>query len=422
MLRCPLQRKGGDMKTEQTMTVREADRYALMRQIESQKTTIKEASHVLGISYRQARRLWYCYQREGPKGLVSKRKGMPSNNQMAREIKEKATSIVHEKYADYGPTLAAEKLEEKHSLCLSKETIRQIMIQEGLWKAKKKKKKRVHARRTRRSCIGELVQIDGSYDYWFEDRAEKCCLLVFVDDATSQIMGLRFCRTETTDDYFELVKKHLKEHGRPKAFYSDKHSIFRVNMKGCDTRVTSFHRALKELDIELINAHSPQAKGRVERANGVLQDRLIKELREEGISSVEEGNAYLPSFLKKHNKKFGKEPADSKNAHRKLLPSHDLEKILLEKNKRVISKDLSFSYGNEIYQIESQYVNRLPGKQVDIYEKNGNISYVGLNGKKLKYKKWQERVVKTPKTADVKDLEILWTTKKRKPGKHHPWR
>ena len=213
------------MKTELTMTLKEADRYALMQQIESQKITIKEASHVLGISYRQARRLWRCYQREGPKGLVSKRKGKPSNHRMACGVKEKAMGLVKEKYADYGPTLATEKLEEKHSLILSRETLRKLMIQEGLWKAKKEKKRKAHPRRTRRSRVGELVQIDGSYHEWFEDRAEKCCLLVCVDDATSQIMYMRFCETETTNDYFDIVRDYLNQYGRPKAFYSSDCSL-----------------------------------------------------------------------------------------------------------------------------------------------------------------------------------------------------
>ena len=410
------------MKTELTMTVKEADRYSVIKQVEDQKITIKEASLEMGVSYRQARRIWSCYQREGPKGLISKRKGKPSNHQIACSLKEKAMKLVKEKYADYGPTLAAEKLQEKHCLNLSKETLRQLMIQEGLWKAKKKKNQKVYARRTRRSCIGELVQIDGSYEYWFEGRAEKCCLLVFVDDATSQIMAMRFCQTETTDDYFEIVKGYLKRHGRPRAFYSDKHSVFRVNMKGCESNKTSFHRALKELGIELICAHSPQAKGRVERANGILQDRLIKELREEGISSTDEGNAYLEIFRKKYNKKFGKEPADTKNTHRALLPSHNLDEILLEKRKRVVSKDLSFSYGNEIYQIESNNRNRLWRKKIDVYEKHGEIKYIALTGEKLKYKKWKEREIESPKTIDVKDLEVLWPTKKRKPGRYHPWK
>ncbi len=207
----------------------------------------------MGISYRQARRLWYCYQREGPKGLVPKNKGKPSNNQLSQGVKEKAIALVRTNYANYGPTLVAEKL----------------------------------------------------------------------------------------DDYFATLKGYLLSHGRPKAFYSDKHSIFRVNMKGCEGKKTTFHRAIKELDIELICAHSPQAKGRVERTNGVLQDRLIKELREKKIGTMEERNASLEKFRQRYNKQFGKEAADPKDGHRKLLESHNLDKILLEKNKRMIAKDLS---------------------------------------------------------------------------------
>ena len=193
-------------------------------------------------------------------------------------------------------------------------------------------------------------------------------------------------------------------------------------MKGCEGNNTSFHRALKELDIELICAHSPQAKGRVERANGILQDRLIKELREEGISSIAEGNAYLEIFRKKYNQKFGKEPADRKNAHRELLRSHNPDMILLEKSQRVISKDLSFSYKTTLYQIDSNYRNRLSGKRIDIYEKNGVIQYAGIDGNPLKIKKWQEKVIRSPQVLDAKGLEMLWPAKARKPGKYHPWR
>lgn len=404
------------------MTIKEADRYVLMKQIGSQKITIKEASYILGLSYRQVRRLWYSYQREGAKGLISKRKGKPSNHQLSQSLKKKVMAIVRRKYSDYGPTLAAEKLQEKHELILSRETLRQLMIRMGLWRAKKKKDKKVYARRTRRSCIGELIQIDGSYEWWFEKRGSQCCLLVCVDDATSQIMQMRFCETETTHDYFEMVGEYLKKHGRPKAFYSDKHSVFRVNMEGKEDRKTSFHRGLKELDIELICAHSPQAKGRVERANGTLQDRLIKELREEGISSIEEGNDYLEIFRKKYNQKFGKEPAEAKDAHRALLPSQDPDLILLEKSQRVITKDLSFSYKAVIYQVESSYRNRLMGKWIDLYEKNGLIVYSGVNGKKVKIKKWQERVLSSPEVLDTKGLETRWRRKAKRPGKRHPWR
>jgi transposase len=330
------------METELKMSIKEADRYAVMRQLESRKITIARASQEIGVSYRQARRLWSRYKKEGPEGLISKRKGKPSNYQLAYGLKEKAMSLVRKKYTDYGPTLAVEKLQEQYALIISKETLRKLMIQEGLWKPKKKRDNKVYARRTRRSCIGELEQIDGSYEYWFEDRADKCCLLVCVDDATSQIMGMRFCHAETTDDYFDFIKDYLLRHGRPRAFYSDKHSVFRVNRKEQEEGKyqTLLHQALKQLDIELICAHSPQAKGRVERANGVLQDRLIKELREQGINSIEQGNAYLETFRLRYNKKFGKQAANPTNVHRELLPSHKLDEILLGKEERELSQKI----------------------------------------------------------------------------------
>lgn len=412
------------METELKMSIKEADRYAVMKQIEMGKTPIVKASLQLGLTYRQTRRLWKNYQREGPQGLVSKRIGKLSNHQLPKGVKEKAMRWVTEKYADYGPTLAKEKLEEKHSLKISKETLRQLMIQEGLWRPKKKKEKKVYSRRTRRSCKGELNQIDGSYEYWFEDRANKCCLLVSVDDATSELMALKFCKVETTDDYFELVKDYLYKYGRPMAFYSDKHSIFRVSRKTLEPgeRLSSLHKALKKLQIELICAHSPQAKGRVERANGILQDRLIKELREQKISSIREGNAYLETFRQKYNKKFGKKPAKDKDAHRALLPSQDLDGLLIEKKERKVSKDLSFSYGNEVYQLDGKLYNRLGGKRIEVYEKRGKIKYVEFNGKKIGYKKWKEKAFQPEEIRDAKELEVLWATRKRKPGKYHPWR
>src|SRR3989337_696712 len=413
-----------DIMKELQMTLKEADRLFVIRRLKDKKINLKKAAEELGLCIKQCYRLLQRFLKNGPQGLISLKKGKPSNNHLDENIIQKVLNIIKEKYFDYGPTLIKEKLEEKHDLHLAKESIRQIMIKEGIWIPNKVKEKKIHPRRTRRSIIGELEQIDGSYEYWFEDRADKCCLLVCIDDATSQIMLLMFCKTETTENYLEFLKKYLKKYGRPISFYSDKHSIFRINNKQKYEGIfsTKFQKVLKVLDIELICAHSPQAKGRVERANGVRQDRWIKGLREEGISSIEEGNAYLETFRKKYNQKFGKEPADEKDVHRALLPSHNLDMILVEKSQRVISKDLSFSYKTVLYQIDSSYRNRLSGKLIDIHEKNGELKFTGINGKPLKIKIWQEKVVKGPKVLDAKGLEMLWHSKPKKPGKHHPWR
>lgn len=237
-------------------------------------------------------------------------------------------------------------------------------------------------------------------------------------------MLLMFCKTETTENYLKFLKKYLKKYGRALAFYSDKHSVFRINNKQKYEGIfsTKFQKVLKELDIELICAHSPQAKGRVERANGILQDRLIKWLREEGIGSIEEANERIEEFRIKYNKKFAKEPADKTDAHRRLLPAQNIEHLCMVQEERTLSKNLSFQYKTNLYQIDTEYKNRLCGKKILIYESDGEIKMVTQNGRELKFLKWQEKLCEPTKIIDVKDLETYWPTIKRKPNKFHPWK
>jgi transposase len=410
---------------EGKMTLKEANRLAVMKQIERKKMNLKKAAEELDLSYKQVLRVHNRYLQEGANGLISRHRGQPSNNRLPSEVVKKALYFIRKKYGDYGPTLAKEKLEEKHKLFLSKETVRQLMIKEGIWHEKKHVNKKTHPRRTRRSRIGELEQIDGSYEYWFEKRGEKCCLLVCVDDATSAIMRLKFCRTETTEDYIDFVKSYIKCYGRPLAFYSDKHGIFRVNNKqkyeGSFT--TRFHEVLKNLDIELICANSPQAKGRVERANGVLQDRLIKELRERNINDIDKANEFLEEFIIKYNNKFAIEPAIKKDAHRKLRLDQDLDKICRLRTERTLSKDLSFQYKNEIYQVNSLNRNRLHCKKVEVVEIGEEVKIILSDGREIECKKWREKIAEpTTKIVDSKELEILWPTVNKKPRRNHPWR
>lgn len=405
------------------MTLREVDRYSKMKEVESKKISLRRAANELSISYRQATRILSRYRKEGAKGIVSKRRGETSNNRLEAAKFNRALYLIKKNYIDYGPTLASEKLYEKYKLKISRETLRKWMIKEGVWLPKKRKNRRVYARRTRRSSYGDLEQIDGSYHHWFEDRGEKCCLLVSVDDATSAITGLRFCKNETTDDYLEFLKEYIKRHGKPMAFYSDKHSTFRVNNnKKRKVSYTQLHQALQRLDIELIYAHSPQAKGRVERANGVLQDRLIKELREMDISSIEEANEYVETFRKKYNEKFAVQPANREDSHRTLLPSQDIDKICMIREYRKLSKDLSFQYKTEIYQIDSSYSHRLYGKIVEVCVIHGEVKMVLQNQKQLKYKKWREKCVEDAPILGAKELEARWPTYGRKPKRYHPWR
>jgi hypothetical protein len=246
------------------------------------------------------------------------------------ELRSHAIEIVRERYADFGPTLACEKLLELHDVRVSKETLRAWLIGAGTWIPRREQTLTTHQPRHRRECLGELVQIDGCEPAWFEDRGPGCTLLVYVDDATSRLMELRFVKSESAFDYFASTHAYLERHGKPVAFYSDKHSIFRVHHDGSTGRaqgVTQFGRALTEFNIDIICANSPQAKGRVERVNKTLQDRLVYELRLRGISTMEAGNAFLPEFMADYNRRFGHSPKNAHDAHRPLRGDEDLSRI-----------------------------------------------------------------------------------------------
>jgi hypothetical protein len=248
---------------------------------------------------------------------------------------------------------------------------------------------------------------------------------MFVDDATSSITSAKFFPTETTAGYLEVLQEHLEKHGIPRGLYVDKHSVFRVNREEIKKGVgeTHFGKVLKELGVELICAHSPQAKGRVERANGTLQDRLVKELRLLGINNIEEGNGYLPIFLKKHNLQFGKKASEEENAHLPLRSTDDLERMFARKEKRKLSKDLSFQYKGTFYQLETKERNRIRKTHVEILEVEGKPILVEIAGKPYGYKQWKEVSYQQPKIVDVKELEASWRSpRKLKPKKHHPWR
>lgn len=358
------------MQGEQvTMSRKEVDRLGVIQALGRGDLRQDEAASQLGLSVRQVKRLLARYRGRGAAGLVSGHRGRAPSNVIAQEVRERVLALVGERYRDFGPSLASEKLLEYHGLRLSRETLRQWMIAEGLWRPKRRRQGRVHQRRARRPCVGELVQIDGSPHDWFEGRGPYCTLIVFIDDATSRLLALRFVSAETTWAYLEVLARYLVEHGRPVAFYSDKHSVFRIN--NCEREeLSQFTRALKTLAIEPIHANSPQAKGRVERANQTLQDRLVKELRLRGISDMESANAYLPSFLQDYNARFAVAPQSPLDAHRPVQHSaEELALILCLHHARKLSKNLTFQYRNREYQIESRTQGyRLRGGAVTVCE------------------------------------------------------
>src|SRR6185295_1928184 len=366
----------------------------------------RQAAELLSISVRQVKRLCQAYQASGAAGLISKRRGQPSNNRLSEKTINKARRLLRARYYDFGPTLAAEKLAIE-GVALSVETVRQLLIREGLWKAKRVRRVVIHQLRERRARLGELVQIDGSPHDWFEGRAPKCTLLVFVDDATSRLMHLQFVEAETTFNYFAAVRSYLTEFGKPLAFYSDKFGVFRVNMPNplSGTGLTQFGRALKELDIELICAHSPQAKGRVERANQTLQDRLTKELRLRGLSSLAAANAYLPEFIAAYNERFAVAPRSSESAHRPLTKAEDLERVLTLCERRTLSKNLTLSYNSVIYQIKTKrpgYTMR--GAHVEIREKSSGELTIEYKQRPLQYTVYQEQEQHQAKVVEAKLL------------------
>jgi transposase len=403
------------------MSQKEAFRLHVMNLLFNKDITQKKAREMMGLSKSQTIRIKKSYLQFGIKGLISKRRGNPSPNKISNEILSKAASIITEKYFDFGPTFAREKLIEKHNINMSKETVRKLMIKEGLWKDRKHKHVIVHQRRARRARFGSLIQIDGSPHLWFENRAEKCCLIVFIDDATSIITAARFCDNETTDNYLDTLKIHINKYGKPLSFYSDKHQIFKVNNKKHFTgrEITHFGSVLKNLDIDLICANSPQVKGRVERANGVLQDRLIKEMRLNNISSIEEGNIFLEKYLQKHNAKFAKNPLCSEDAHRPINVNLDI--IFAKKEQRKLSKDLTFNYGGILYQINKQIATySMKRSIITVIDNRGDIT-IDYKGQKLDYKKYSE-VEYQATVVDKKSIDAWINKKTRKASRNHPWR
>jgi transposase len=416
--------KGQKMDELLIMSNREITRLEAMQRIQDKRLTQKEAARMLNLSVRQIKRLYRVYKGQGARGLVSQRRGKPSNHRLDTQTMQQAIDLIYKHYRDFGPTLAHEKLTEKHHLRLSRESVRKLMTVEGMWRPKRAKKPSAHPLRERRACFGELVQIDGSEHAWFEERGPKCTLLVYIDDATGQLLELWFVPEETFFAYCEASRHYFERYGKPVAFYSDKHGIFRVNQPrplGLSSGLTQFGRAMQELDIQIICAHTPQAKGRIERANQTLQDRLVKELRLRGISDMEAGNAYLPEFREDFNRRFAVIPRSSHDAHRPVLKTENLDVILTRQKTGVVSKNLTVQYDKTIYQIQSDRPDyALRNAQVTICENaQGDVTLL-YKTQPLSYTIF----CKSPRQAEVVDTKTLdrQIQLPKSPAPNHPWR
>lgn len=313
---------------------------------------------------------------------------MRGNRQLQPGLADQALELIKTRYADFGPTLAREKLEEVHGLFLGKETVRRIMVRAGLWIPRKQRSARIPQPRYRRPCTGELIQIDDCDYDWFEGLGPACTALVYVDDATSKIMELLFVKSESTFSYFEATRHYIDKHGKPLALYSDKAGVFRVNNKHATGGEghTQFGRAMYELNIQTICAETSEAKGRVERAHLTLQDRLVKELRLQGINSMEAANAFAEAYIADYNRRFGKEPRHDFDVHRVVEHDEDLDLIFTVREHRKVSKSLTIQYDKMLYLIEdSELSRRAIGKYIDVYHYPDGRKELRLNCETLPY-------------------------------------
>src|SRR3954468_2446115 len=372
-----------------SMSRAEIDRVHVLKDLLAERIRPSEAAQLMGVTRRQVFRLLKAYHAGGPAALISKKRGKPSNRAYPAIVRTEAMALIKANYGDFGPTLAAEKLSERHGLHLGVETVRRWMLADGLWQDRRQRLKRVYQPRHRRDCVGELIQIDGSEHWWFEDRGPQCTLLVFIDDATSRLMHLRFAETESTFDYFAATRAYLQRYGKPISFYSDKHATFRVNKVGATggDGMTQFGRALHELNVDIICANAPQAKGRVERANGTLQDRLVKEMRLAGVSTIEAANAILPAFVADYNARFAKPARRPEDLHRLLAPHDDLDGALSWREERTVTGSLTLHYNKVLFLLEPTDAARgLARKRVTVHEFPDGRLAIRHKGRDLPYR------------------------------------
>lgn len=348
----------------------------MLAQVHSGERSLASVTSALGVSYRQARRLLERYRKEGPAGLVHRNVGRRSNRRIDETKRARVIEAYRERYADFGPTFAAEKLREREGLEVDHETLRRWLIATGLWQ-RQRRRRPYRSRRERRQQFGQLVQFDGSHHQWFEDRGRACCLMNMVDDATGTTLSF-LCEQETTEAAMRLLWAWIERYGIPQAVYCDRKNAFvldrpptlREQLQGVSPK-SHFEKACEKLGIEVIVARSPQAKGRVERNHAVYQDRLVKELRLAGISEIASANAFLEGgYLEKLNAKFAKPPIDSTDGHVPLLAHQHLSDILCFSETRVVSADYVVQFENRLFQIKPQKRRRLmsPGSSVEVHK------------------------------------------------------
>lgn len=372
------------------MSQKEINRYATIKRLLNQEINGTKAAELLDLSIRQTKRLKAKVKKQGPQGLIHGSRGQKSHNQIPLKEQAKIVSLLHGRYPDFGPTLASEKLRENHHLDRDPKTIRNIMIGQNLWQTKKKKQPEHREWRQRKAFFGEMEQFDGSYEYWLEDRGPYCCLQLAVDDAKGEITHGRFDSDEGVFPTFAFWQEYLRKNGKPLSIYLDQFSTYKMTQKVAlenhDLK-TQFQRALTELGIEPITAYSPQAKGRVERIFGTLQDRLIKEMRLRNIRAIEQANLFLRNeFIPWYNQRFAVEARGEANLHQSLTRKEEqnLNHVFTRQKERTIQNDFTISYDNQWYQlIKGQPVTVCKQDKVVIEENQTGQIQIRLRGKYL---------------------------------------
>jgi len=415
------------MDTNITMSLPEVKKYDIIKKVISQELNGSQAAGLLNLTTRHIRRLKKKVDKDGIKALIHGSRGKPGNRRLPAKERKRIAGLIKQKYADFGPTLAAEKLTELDKIKRSRGAIRSIMIAEKIWQPKSKKQETHRQWRQRKASKGELVQYDGSYEHWFEDRGGEVCLLASIDDADSEVRA-RFDEHEGVEPTFSFWRGYLERFGKPNAIYVDKFSTYSMNhqlAKENPDTLTQFERAMKELNVGIIHAHSPQAKGRVEKLFGTLQDRLIKELRLNNIFTIKEANEFLEKvFLPKFNARFMVEPRSQANLHKKLNEQEKkkLDSIFSRQYRKVVMNDFTVSHQKHCYQLEKiQPVTICKQDRVTVEERMDKSIQFRLRGKYLNYRLLPEK----PKKISSAKNNLQWVIPKSTahvPPANHPWR
>jgi hypothetical protein len=414
-----------------SMSQKDLNKYDVIKRALRKEITAEKAAELLRLCVRQIYYLKAEVKLTGAEGLIHGNRGKPSNRRMAETERQQIVDFLRQRYSDFQPTHASEKLKEVHDIKKDPKTIRQIMIVEGLWTPKKHRKPDYRSARPRKEHYGEMEQFDGSYEHWFEDRGGtgELCLLAAIDDATGAITYAKFVSDEGTLPVFGFWQEYFLSHGKPRLIYLDKLRTYFNNHPsalGDEEMLTQFQRAMRESDVEPIIAHSPQAKGRIEKLFKTLQDRLIKEMRLRNISDISAANRFLKEeFIPWFNTKYGLEPVKKANLHRKLSQQEkkQLPAILSRHSQRTVQNDFTFRFNNQWYQLtKEQPATILPKERVLLEERIDGSLQIRLRGKYLNY-----QILTAKPSKQIRQPWVIAATQKperkyHKPPKDHPWR